>query len=482
MCFKAFFLLLLGCSLNATISNAAPFKAIQNQRTINSFDSTKHQEKFIISNIFIVGNKITKPAIIIREILFHEGDTIAAINLPQLIKQSRENLLNTALFNFVTIDTSTVTPGKINISIDVIERWYIWPAIYLKINERNFNVWWKTKDLRKIDYGIALSWLNFRGRNESLDLLVRNGFDESFGLSYHLPNINKSKTLGLNVNGGILYNHEVAYISEDNKQVYINDANHYLQKNIYGGVSFTFRRNIFNIHYLQLSFNDYKFYDTLLHLNPDFISQDHLQYFTIDYLFRSDHRDIKAYPLNGYYFDIEAVKNGLGILKEENVDVAYIHMSVRKFWKLHKRWYFAGEINSKVSSGSFQPYFFERGLGYGNDFVRSYEYYVVDGQNYVLLKSNIKYELVPTHVKNLKFIPYKKFSKFFYAFYLNWLIDAGYVGNRQATGSNNLSNRPLMGTGLGLDFVTYYDKVIRFEYSINKMGQSNFFLHFVAPI
>ena len=40
----------------------------------------------------------------------------------------------------------------------------------------------------------------------------------------------------------------------------------------------------------------------------------------------------------------------------------------------------------------------------------------------------------------------------------------------------------MVGYGVGLDFVTYYDKVIRVEFSTNKLNEFGFFLHFVQPI
>ena len=45
-----------------------------------------------------------------------------------------------------------------------------------------------------------------------------------------------------------------------------------------------------------------------------------------------------------------------------------------------------------------------------------------------------------------------------------------------------LDNKFIFGTGIGLDFVTYYDKVLRLEYGINDMGETGLFIHFVAPI
>ncbi len=482
MCFNFLSCIIIGCSLNALISQASP--AINNQNKTGSFliDTSKNHEKIIVNKIILSGNKITKANIIYRELLFKEGDSLAFINLHETLEQSRKNLLNTSLFNFVTIDTFSISKAKINILINVVERWYVWPIPFFQLSDRNFNVWWKTKDLRRIDYGLFLTWDNFRGRKESLIIQLRHGFNETYSLLYKIPYINKNKTLGLGFIAGFTGNHSVAYENDENKQVFYKDEEHLVQKNIFGTFNITYRRNIFNTHTFQINYNRYDFSDTLLQLNSDFSKKNIVQYLTFYYLFRSDHRDDKSYPLNGYYFDVEAVKDGFGILSNENVDIAHIHTSVRKFWKLHKHWYLAGGLNAKISTTSFQPYFIEKGLGFGDDYARAYEYYVVNGQNYALLKSNLKYELISTKVIKLKFIPTQKFSLLHYSLYLNLLADGAYVNDRQTTGNNDLTNSFLYAFGLGIDFVTYYDKVMRIEYSINKMGQGGFFLHFVAPI
>ena len=471
------FLLVWSSLYSVAFSNSFKKNISQNEVVINNDTS-----KIVVNKIILSGNKITKQQIIFREILFRENDTIEKSKLKDILEQSRKNLLNTSLFNFVTIDTTHVSNENINIKIDVIERWYIWPMPYLKLNDRNFNVWWQTKDIDKIDYGIDFTWENFRGRKEILVLLVRMGYDETFGLLYKIPYINKSKTLGIGVSGGFSGNHEIPYKDSINKQVFIKDKGCFIQQNIFGTFNMTYRKNIFNTHTFQINFNDFTFADTLLKLNSSYASQNRVQFFTFYYLFKSDHRDIAAYPLKGYYTEFQIEKYGFDLLNKENVNMDFAYTSIRKYWNIYNRWYFAGCINAKVSTNSNQPYFLERGLGFGNDFVRSYEYYVVDGQDYALLKSNLKFQLVQTKVKDLNFIPSKKFSKLYYSIYLNLIADAGYTVDRNPPIGNKLSNTFLFGTGIGLDFVTYYDKVYRFEYTINKMGESGFFIHFVAPI
>jgi hypothetical protein len=44
-----------------------------------------------------------------------------------------------------------------------------------------------------------------------------------------------------------------------------------------------------------------------------------------------------------------------------------------------------------------------------------------------------------------------------------------------------LTNQYLFGYGAGIDLVTGYDAVFRFEYSITKQGLGNFFFNIKAP-
>ena len=82
---------------------------------------------------------------------------------------------------------------------------------------------------------------------------------------------------------------------------------------------------------------------------------------------------------------------------------------------------------------------------------------------------------------NIRSFP-KKFEQAHFAMYMGLFTDLGYVEDNTGFPENNLANELQFGTGIGLDFVSYYDIVIRTEFSINKFGDSGLFLHFVAPI
>ena len=132
-----------------------------------------------------------------------------------------------------------------------------------------------------------------------------------------------------------------------------------------------------------------------------------------------------------------------------------------------------------------------QGLGYGRDYVRGYEFYVMDGQQYALLKNNLKFAIIPTRVLKFNFIKTEKFNTLPIAFYFNAHIDLGDADDEREyiydpfgppNFTNPLANELLVGYGVGIDFVSYYDFVIRLEYSVNRMGEKGFFIAMRPPI
>jgi hypothetical protein len=445
-----------------------------------------NEKNIIIDKILLEGNKITKPRIIHRELLFSVADIIPADSLEYLFDQSRKNLINTSLFNFVNIDIldQEDETSKITVRIKFVERWYIWPVPIFEFADRNFNSWWEKKDLSRLNYGFNLVWNNFRGRREKVEVYSRFGYDQKYLVSYKIPYINKKQTWGTGVSAGLSQNHEVAYNSEYNKEVYFKSESQYPKREVFAYIEAYNRKGIHNTHWVNMRYSHFQFSDSLLQQNPDysFGNENTNEFISVFYQYRTDFRDYKQYPVKGYYFDATIEKKGLGLINDAGVNDLNIIANVRKYFHLGGRFYYATGITGKTSPIKNQPYFYQQGLGYGRNFVRGYEYYVIDGQHFGLWKNNLKFELVKMRVFNIPYVPSEKFSKVYYAFYLNIYSDLGFVWNNKNTDINPLSNKILNGTGIGLDFVTYYDLVIRFEYSFNIEGDSGFFIHFMPSI
>jgi len=133
-------------------------------------------------------------------------------------------------------------------------------------------------------------------------------------------------------------------------------------------------------------------------------------------------------------------------------------------------------LKGRITQYRPSPFFNQRALGYGSDYIRGYDLYVMNGQDYLLFRSNLRYALVTRRIYELPYIRSGKFKRFPVAVYLNGFFDAGQVEDQVFGYRNPLSNQWQYGTGGSLDVVTYYDIVLRFEYAFNRMGESGFFL------
>jgi outer membrane protein assembly factor BamA len=438
----------------------------------------------VVGSIRLENNQVTRNRVIMRELLFQSGDTLPVKAFLEKAEQSRANLLNTGLFNFVEMQLNLDDLPIATVDLIFVERWYLWALPIVELGERNLNTWLSNPTFSRLNYGVTVSHSNFRGRGETLALLLRHGYRQNYSLGYLKPYFNRAQTLGVGLEGGISMRRELAYIAENNQQLFFSEPGSVVYTKYFINAALIYRPAHFSTHTLRLGFQEHHFADTLLQLNPRFApgNQPVVPFFVLSYAYHNDHRDIRAYPLRGHYFDVRLTRQGLSLLKNERMDVTSLETSLRKFWELAPRWYAAGGVNARLSEGKGISYFNQQGLGFKGDLVRGFENYVIDGQHFIVLKSNLKFALLPQRTTNIGFVPSPRFSLVHYALYLNLYADAGYVNDRLFREINPLSNRWLGGTGLGLDFVTYYDKVLRMEFSLNNMREAGVFFHLLAPI
>jgi len=444
---------------------------------------------FIAGTITIKGNHLTRQNIILRELKFKEGDTLLVADLPRILRNSRENIFNLRLFNFVTIDTSENNAVHLlDFNIEVVERWYIWPFPFIQISDQNINAWWQTKDFSQITYGIDLTFFNMRGRNETLRILTHFGFNQKYGFTYRIPYINKGQTLGISFGADFEINHQVAIKTLDNQPYYYKDMGEYPKQLSYFFAELTYRPSIYVLHTFRIGYSHYYFQDTVLRIPGFSLTGDNNQdLYIFSYQYKNDHRDVQFYPLRGWYLDA-AFNFSIPFSLAHNT---YIKSLFRRYIRVWERWYYAVSFLGKVSFEKQQPYYLQRGLGYGDDYVRGYEFYVEDGQHFGLLKNQFKFAIMPVRVEKISFLRSPKFNTIPLALYANVFVDMGYVYAFQQYASlqnnmkipfNSLQNTLMLGYGLGLDFTTYYDVVIRLETTLNLMGKPGFYIHFIAPV
>jgi outer membrane protein assembly factor BamA len=446
--------------------------------------SQLQSRKVAVKDIVVTGNKRTKEKIIFRELSFLAGDSLTLKELDSKMERSRQNLINTSLFNFVTFTRNFAEDSsRVIVSIDVKERWYLWPSPIFEIQDRNFNSWWEHKDLFRINYGMYLTMENVRGRNESAVLKFRKGYTELYGFSYKIPYLNKKQTIGANVSYSFFRNNEVAFSTYGNRLLFNRNYTKFMRKEKEAKVGFTYRDGLYNRHVLDLLYCESSVDDTIRELNKNYFGNNanSVSYLSLQYRFRRDYRDAKIFPLRGYFYEVGFTKDGLNLLKRENVDNFTVDGVVKNYWNPMKRIFVGTALRLRYKLFNTTGYYFNKALGY-NDFVRGYEYYVIDGQTFAMFKTNINFQLVKPHIVSVPIRRLEKFNRIPYAIYLSTHCDAAFVQDKVFYNDNPLANSWIGGAGVGASLVTYYDYVLRVEASINKMKQKGIFLHFAAPL
>lgn len=396
--------------------------------------------------------------------------------------------MNTGLFNEVIINVSkwNTTDQKIDLEVRVEEAWYLYPIPIFELSDRNFNVWWKEYDhaLNRINLGVNLYHNNLSGHNDQLKLKAQYGYTRKYELNYNLPLFGSSERLGFLVN--LLYsrNKEIAYTAVDNKLIFYRNNDEFQLVRKRAGVGLIFRPKMKTIHTFRLfyHFNIINQY-VIDSLNNNFFDADNDQrFFTVSYNLRYDRRDIKPYPLNGHYFGLTIEKNGLGFFKDLNT--TRISFTTKKYFSFLRERISTEMILSGTSylGNNKIPFYNYAGLGYGANYVRGYEYYVINGKDFFVGKMSWRYRIFKHTITFNDKMPIKAYQKIPVKIYFSINNDIGYVNDPFYKTTNTMNQKLLWGKGIGLDFIVLYGLVFKIEYSINHLQEKGLFLHYSIGI
>lgn len=434
-------------------------------------------DSLFVGHIYIKGNYRTKNKIILREVGVKEGDSLNKATLREVLETDRRKIVNTNLFITVSISPINISETVIDIEIEVKERLYMvgFPVFYLA--DRNFNEWWyeRKRDLTRTIYGVYARHANLTGNNDQLKLRAEFGFVPNFEIAYSTPYLDKD--LRKRISLGVLYvmNKTMAYRTWHDKLQFLESEKKQRER-LYIYSVFSHRTGFYQNQLFELSYTKTQIADTIAVLNPYYFlkGQQEQKYFLASYAYVYDKRDNRQYALDGHYVSFQATKYGL--LPSDNVNVFSLTAGYTQYFPLGKKFYANYSLRARASFPKRQPFFQTIGLGYRNDLVRGYELYVIDGQYYGLLKTNLKYQLFNRTFDLKKYLKIRQFNTFPIAAYLNSFIDVGYVKNYyQELNNSRLANKPIVGAGLGLDVVTWYNIVGRINYSVNGLKEGRVF-------
>lgn len=439
-------------------------------------------DKLVVERIIIQGNKVTKESVIIRELVFGVGDTIPKMELLPDFQRSRENLLNLALFNFVFFDATHLPGNRINVLITVTERWYIWPIPILEYAERNFNTFIQNRDWSKINYGAYLKWNNFRGRRELITAKIRLGYIREYALAYQVPNLGREERHGVSFGFNVNQQNEVFIATVNNQPQEYKPMEHPAQIRFNAFARYDYRRQLYTTHSVRLEYFNYQVSDSVAIVNPNYLGEGNIRFrfFMASYNFVHDVRDSQVYPLNGFAVKLRVEQLGLGIISDNPYSSLRLTGILMYHQQLASRVYMYNVTKGRYSSEKFMPYALNRGLGY-NEYMSGYESYVIDGSDYFITKYDIKFQVVKPSSYTLPLIRMEQFSRVHYAVYANLFADAGYVNSDFPGPTNTMVNTWQFSTGIGLDFVTYYDQVFRIDFAVNRYREHGFFFHIETP-
>ena len=444
-------------------------------------DSTPNEEityfssdSVTVSHIHLECHKKTRDRIIFRELAIHEGYRIHRKDIEEVLEQESNKIFNTRLFVTVDIFYEEFTKGELDVIITLTEQWYIYPIPLIELADRNFNVWWNQqgRDLRRLEYGIRVKHNNFRGRNENLSLLLQTGFTNKYDLRYSVPYINKAQTLGLSMSVGYAENTNLGYITDRDTLRFVETAEReVLSTRFYSGLSLTARSRFYDRHTFFIGYQNQNIADTVAQLNGNFFGEGktNQRYITLEYNFFRDLRDRANYPLKGYYFLFSVQQQGLGIASND-FSLFTARTEFAKFVPLSKKFFFHTSANMKLTFAQNTPYNNLRGIGYGRDVVRGFEYNVTESEQHFVLKNTLRFKLFENTFRFDK-MP-SQFSKVPVAIYPKVYFDTGYAQLLNPYESNSLPNQWLYGTGAGIDIVLYFNMVFRAEYSFTSTGVS----------
>jgi len=426
-------------------------------------------EKFVVRDVLVMGNRTTKLKVILREIPFLTGGTYTLQNLASLFQLAQNQLMNTTLFHEVQIYVCKLDNEHLDITVYVRERWYIFPVLYFKPVDRNINQWIGEEgaDLSRVNYGIKLLYNNVWGLNDRLRLWLIAGYATQVDFAYFKPYISKDLKWGFNAQLSLGKTREIVSRTENNKQVFFKSDNP-LRNYFSVKGEIVYRPKIFTRHRFGVGYTSEKVSDAVLADNPNFFGKDRkfIHIPEISYVQTYYNLDYIPYAQQGFAYELEFSKKGFNRL----TNTWELATKATKYLPLNKNWFVTLNAAGSIRLPFKQPYYFQKMMGYGNLQLQGYEFYVVDGVAALAGKASLTRKLFATQLKFKKggklippTIPFKFYGKIF--------GNTGYV-HSENRGTNLLANKVLLSGGIGLDIVSFYDFTFRIEWAFNHLGEN----------
>ncbi len=441
-------------------------------------------DTLVVEEVLLLGHRKTRPRVVFREMTIATGDRIATDAFAEEVGRSYNNLMNTGLFVSaeLTFDSTQLRKGgRVTLIVNLRETWYIYPVPVFELADRNFNVWWteENRSLDRVNVGGKLTYYNFTGQRDRLKLGFTTGYTRSLEASYGFPYLNKAGSIGLDVSFGYSRRREQNYLTRNNRQEFHSDPSTFVYRRSGMDVSLTYRRKIYVSHTFDLGWQQSDVADTIGRiLNPDFYGGGRTgqKFFRVAYNFRNDRRDVRNYPWSGKFLNAGIAKEGLGIYGER--DGLVIYGDYRRYVPFGKHYALNYALAGKYSViRTRQPFLENRAIGFGNNGLIGYQFYVVDGLDMLIWRLGVRRELYKTKLDLGKLAFIEAFRYIPVRALVSVQFNQGIANAPFVDSSNALNNILLTGMGAGIDLILYYDMVAGVQYNVNHLGEDGIYLN-----
>jgi hypothetical protein len=210
----------------------------------------------------------------------------------------------------------------------------------------------------------------------------------------------------------------------------------------------------------------------VLRLNPEFFPSGKTTLSHLDVTYNINHNNVDyiAYPTKGVTFSAALMKRFSSELNMWQLTSSASY-TIPVFTK--SQIYLQGTGTIKLPFN--QPYYNKRLFGFGDLYMRGLEYYVADGVAGFVGRATARREVLKFNIKPP--IVIQGHDKIPFRFFLKAYGDLGYTYDQSPSTYSSLTNKWLKTWGVGLDILSFYDFVIRLEYSFNQLNQQGLFLH-----
>ncbi len=440
-------------------------------------DTSSHEHLVLVADIAVNGNKRTKTYLILRDIPFRQGDYFNEKDLQKKLELAHNQLMNTSLFVDVQVYVASRNGELLFINIDVKERWYLLPLPYFKLVDRNFNDWFveDKASLDRVNYGIKFSQYNVSGRNDNLNISLINGYNREVELNYKQPYADNSLKNGFQVAFVYSQQHQLNYGTYLSKQEFYTADNGVAFNYLGFSGSYLYTPGVKTRHSFTIGYVRDEFSDSVFLLNPGYFSNNakSIRYPVFSYLLQYNGADNFAYPTTGLITDLSFIKKGI----DASMNVWQFTSHASYTMPIAPKTQIQFQEGSILTLPFHQPFYNEQLFGYGDIFLQGLEYYVIDGVAGSVVRATARRQILScnfnTHLKS------KIYNKIPFRMYLKTYGNMGYAYD-QDPGNSLLNNRLLETCGVGIDVVTIYDIVLKFDYSFNQLGQQGLFFHTVS--